>query len=380
MTQRIKLHTLLIKKLSMALGLWALLCALLVFSLGQRDVNTEFQAAQALVDRIYDDIERHTGTRPDPKNTLRKELTEEKTIQEQRETRRELILIVAMLVLMGAGSSVVVWLTLRGAVDQPLRRLVDWLNSINPTTGLPTDNGAPLDFHLSELQGIHTSVHQLLASLHIEQQRNRDLLARVVEVQERERASIAQELHDQLGQMLTSISVNSAFVARNTQHHTSEAALAIQDEAQRVMTWLRSSLRELKPHLLLDIALRDAILDLVDNWSRRKGWFVDFVWDDSGEAFGLSEKTAIYRVVQEALTNVAKHAESKKVLIFGGYDAARQEWVLIIDNDEVADGPIYASLGLSGIAERVQYLGGQLKTSISDGQFHLTARLPLTKA
>ncbi|MCQ8896643.1 histidine kinase [Limnobacter humi] len=373
-----QLQTLLIKRLLIALGLWAVVCGVIVFGMGRQDVTTEYDAAHDLIEDLYSELAISNGMSPTSHSVLRDQLALRKAEQEKAETRRELLVTSLMLLLMAMGSGVVVWWSLRGALNAPLQQLVNWLKSIETSTDLQTQTThCTPTFQLTELQNIQDSVQQLLRTLEDEQLRNRELLGRVIDMQERERASIAQELHDELGQMLTSISVNSAFLSKHSQGHAQEAAQAIQHEVQQLMVWLRSSLRELKPHLLLEVSLRDAVLDLVDSWSKRKGWFVDFAWSHEGETLGLSEKTALYRVLQEALTNAAKHAESKNVRVLGGLDPHTGEWVVMVDNDQVSAGPIHPSLGLTGIQERVQHLGGQVRTDRSGGQFCLTARIPM---
>ncbi|HEY1058282.1 MAG TPA: histidine kinase [Limnobacter sp.] len=373
-----QLQTLLIKRLLIALGLWAVVCGVIVFGMGRQDVTTEYDAAHDLIEDLYSELAVSSGMNPSSHSVLRDQLALRKAEQEKAETRRELLVTSLMLLLMAVGSGVVVWWSLRGALNAPLQQLVDWLKNIEQSSNLhKTDMHAAPQFQLTELRNIEDSVRQLLQTLESEQLRNRELLGRVIDMQERERATIAQELHDELGQMLTSISVNSAFLSRHSQGHAQEAAQAIQAEVQKLMLWLRSSLRELKPHLLLEVSLRDAVLDLVDSWSRRKGWFVDFAWANEGEQLTLPQKTALYRVLQEALTNAARHAPSKNVRVLGGLDAQTGEWVVIVDNDQVEPGPIEPSLGLTGIQERVQHLGGQVKTERSGGQFCLTARIPM---
>jgi len=105
--------------------------------------------------------------------------------------------------------------------------------------------------------------------------------------------------------------VNSAFLVKSTDSHTREAAQAVHDQAQEMMGWLRSSLRELKPHLLLEVSLRDAALDLLDNWARRHGWYVDFAWDPKAPNLPKEAPIALYRTLQESLNNAARHAHAK---------------------------------------------------------------------
>lgn len=199
-------------------------------------------------------------------------------------------------------------------------------------------------------------------------------------MQERERQNIAQDLHDYFGQSLTSISVNSAFLVKNTNAQAQEAAKAVHDQAQEMMGWLRSSLRELKPHLLLEVSLRDAALDLLDNWAKRHGWYVDFAWAPNTPALPKDAPIALYRTLQEALTNAARHANTKKVKVLAGFDQGVQEFILIIENDGIEqEGPINPSLGLTGIRERMASLQGRVQWRVEASNFVLRCHVPVVE-
>ncbi|HEX4916817.1 MAG TPA: histidine kinase [Limnobacter sp.] len=375
-----RLSDLLVRRLLVWLGVWALICTGFVFAMGRQDVKTEYNAASALIDELHVAL-----NQAEPMNNLalqrfRQQLAEKKANQERRETRRELFLISGMLVLMALGSGAVVWLTLRPSLNKPLLQLVDWLKQHEQRhrTGALTPVVEPTNLGLRELQDIHQSVSQLLQTLQQEQSKSRDLLQRVVELQERERQTIAQDLHDYFGQSLTSISVNAAFLVKNTQAQTREAAKAVHEQASQMMVWLRSSLRELKPHLLLEVSLRDAALDLLDNWARRHGWFVDFAWDTKPVKLGPDAPIALYRSLQEALTNAARHATAKNIKVMAGFDPTQGQFVMIVENDglKTATPSVAPSLGLTGIRERMAALGGEVFWRINEQFFCLQCNVP----
>lgn len=379
-----RLRELLVKRLLSWLGIWALCCVALVFAMGQLDVKSEYKSASALVDDLHRGLAKAEPLGNLELQLLRQQLAEGKAELERRETRRELLVISAMLLLMAAGSGAVVWYSLKPALNAPLQQLVNWLRNYEEAQR-DAQKTAPVrqtreNFKLDELKKIHDSVFQLINTLEAEQKKSRDLLKRVVDVQERERQTIAQDLHDYFGQSLTSISVNSAFLVKSTHSHTQEAAKAVYDQTQEMMGWLRNSLRELKPHLLLDVSLRDAALDLLDNWARRHGWYVDFAWDPNTPALPVDAPIALYRTLQEALTNVAKHAHAKNVKVLAGFNPATDEFILIVDNDGVeSTAPLIPSLGLAGIRERIGNMGGTVKWSTDNRHFVLNCYLPLAK-
>lgn len=377
-----RLSELLVRRLLTWLGLWAACCVLVVFTMGRLDVETEYSTASELVDDLHRGLSNTEPLSNIELQRLRQQLAERKAEQERRETRRELYLISAMLLLMAAGSGVVVWYSLKPALNKPLQELVQWLRDYekserDPARPAPTLEGRE-QFKIEEFKRIHDSVSELIKTLHTEQKKSRELLNRVVDLQERERQAIAQDLHDYFGQSLTSISVNSAFLVKNTQANTQEAAKAVHDQAQEMMGWLRSSLRELKPHLLLEVSLRDAALDLLDNWAKRHGWYVDFAWAPNTPTLTKEAPIALYRTLQEALTNAARHANTKKLKVLAGFDERAREFILIVENDGVAPtGPVEPSLGLTGIRERMASLQGRVNWNTDEDRFVLRCHVPV---
>ncbi len=377
-----RLSELLVRRLLTWLGLWAACCVLVVFTMGRLDVETEYSTASELVDDLHRGLSNTEPLSNIELQRLRQQLAERKAEQERRETRRELYLISAMLLLMAAGSGVVVWYSLKPALNKPLQELVQWLRDYEKSERdsarpAPTLEGRE-QFKIEEFKRIHDSVSELIKTLHTEQKKSRELLNRVVDLQERERQAIAQDLHDYFGQSLTSISVNSAFLVKNTQANTQEAAKAVHDQAQEMMGWLRSSLRELKPHLLLEVSLRDAALDLLDNWAKRHGWYVDFAWAPNTPTLTKEAPIALYRTLQEALTNAARHANTKKLKVLAGFDERAREFILIVENDGVAPtGPVEPSLGLTGIRERMVSLQGRVIWTIEVDRFVLRCHVPV---
>ncbi|BET25440.1 histidine kinase [Limnobacter thiooxidans] len=377
-----RLRELLVRRLLTWLGLWALCCVLVVFMMGRLDVKTEYTSASIMVGDLHRALSRVEPLGNLEFELFRQQLAEAKANQERRETRRELLLTSAMLLLMAAGSGIVVWYSLKPALNQPLQELVQWLGDYEQSERhtfasdkLPTSQTT---FKIDELKSIHDSVLQLIQTLNAEQQKSRRLLNHVIDAQEKERETIAQDLHDYFGQSLTSISVNSAFLVKSTDSYTREAAQAVHDQTQEMMGWLRSSLRELKPHLLLDVSLRDAALDLLDNWARRHGWYVDFAWDPGTPPLPKEAPIALYRTLQEALTNVARHSTAKKVKVLAGFDREKSEFILIVENDGVRETKaVSPSLGLTGIRERISNLNGRVRWSTDKESFVLTCFLPV---
>jgi signal transduction histidine kinase len=192
----------------------------------------------------------------------------------------------------------------------------------------------------------------------------RRLSRRIVQAQEVERKSLSRELHDEVGQMLTALGIELANLP--SVKSSDEGAFRTRvDDAKRLNTEAMRAIRDLamglRPSMLDDLGLAPALEWQGREFSRHTGVpavvTVDGMLDDLPEA----HRTCIYRVVQEALTNCAKHAKAKNVLVSVH---GRGEFVEAIIQDDglgfnAASRP--AGLGLLGIEERVQELEGKLE-------------------
>lgn len=210
----------------------------------------------------------------------------------------------------------------------------------------------------------------LQGALELAARAQHEMLARVIDAQEAERARVARDLHDQIGQSLTSVLLGLRLVdgslsteapdLDDARAHTAEVrALVVQalDEVRKLAF-------ELRPTVLDDVGLVAATRRLVSDLTERVGVQVDVALDGLDDDTRLSPEieTVVYRVVQEALTNVARHAQATRatVEISVRSDHAR---ATIVDDGvgfDVGDGPL-RSLGLAGMRERALLVGGRLE-------------------
>ena len=207
----------------------------------------------------------------------------------------------------------------------------------------------------------------------------------MVDVQEEERRRLARELHDEIGQVLTAIGMNLQ-VMRAAGGHAKEQrleeCLAI---VNRAFLQVRNLALDLRPPMLDDLGLAAALRWLVDRQAQRDGLIAHIIVD-SGEAelpFVLA--TACYRIVQEAMTNIARHAGAKQVWVELHQDDDEVE--LIVRDDGIGfapekstrPAPLGTGLGLLGMQERVRLLGGRIDIKSTPGQgTAIRAYFPLT--
>lgn len=206
----------------------------------------------------------------------------------------------------------------------------------------------------------------------------RDALVRVVEAQELERRRLARELHDQTGQELTSVLLGLKTVEEaKTDEERAEALTAVREQVVETLRDVRRLAVELRPKALDDFGLVAALERLRDTLVERTGLRVDLE-ANVGDRLSSDVETALYRIVQEALTNVVKHAEASAVSIVLAR-SGRAITVVIEDNGRgFTPHGGGEGLGLLGMGERLALLGGQLKTESSPGAgATIVAEVPL---
>jgi two-component system sensor histidine kinase UhpB len=214
---------------------------------------------------------------------------------------------------------------------------------------------------------------------------NSDLAQRLFTAQEDERRALARDLHDEMGQTCTAIRTEAAVLAggRLKPDEVLDSAQRIADAAQQVSLLTRNMLQRLRPAVLDSMGIADALLSLCEQWQESAGVPCHF------QAEGLPDNlddyvcVTLYRLLQESLTNVARHARASKVQVQLTWQH-QQTLRLHIQDDGVgmADPEAnHAGFGLLGMRERVSSLGGQLRLRSAPGQgFLVQAVLPLEAA
>jgi signal transduction histidine kinase len=206
-----------------------------------------------------------------------------------------------------------------------------------------------------------------------------DALRRVVEAQELERRRLARELHDQTGQELTSVLLGlKAVEEAKSGAERAEALAAVREQVVETLHDVRRLAVELRPKALDDFGLVPALERLRDTFAEQTGMRVDLE-SRIRERLPTDVETALYRIVQEALTNVVKHARATAVsIVLAPKDRAV---TALIEDDGRGFTPDGSGegLGLLGMGERLALLGGRLKIESSHGAgTTIVAEVPLS--
>ena len=237
----------------------------------------------------------------------------------------------------------------------------------------PDARFADNDLRVAENFGARAAV-----ALDLSQRMARDVFARVVEAQESERRRLARELHDETGQALTSILLG----LKSLEDGGNEPA-AFAELRDLVVTTLQDVRRlavELRPKLLDDFGLVPALSRLTEVVHERTGIAIHFENGLGEERFPESVETALFRIAQEALTNVVKHANARSASIV----LVRQPTalVLVVEDDGGGFDPALTrddAVGLVGMQERTALLGGRLRVeSSAAGGTTIVAEVPFS--
>ena len=231
-----------------------------------------------------------------------------------------------------------------------------------------------------DLRLAETLTQRAAVAVDLSERVSRDAVRRVVAAQELERARLARELHDETGQALTSILLGLKPLEQAAR--SDETLAAVSSVRELVVSTLQDVRRlavELRPSALDDFGLVSAVERLADTFREQTGMHVDLEARIGDDRLPGEVETALYRIVQEALTNIVKHAEASRVSIL----LTRKDGsaVAIVEDDGLGFDPGAAreqGLGLTGMRERVGLVGGRLRIESATGAgATLVAEVPL---
>lgn len=268
------------------------------------------------------------------------------------------------------------------AVGKALRPVDQILDAINQVEQGNLDARMP-PFRLPELSQISVKFNHMAATLQTSITRNHKLSQQLLNLQEEERKSLSRDLHDEIGQSLTAIHADATAIVNASLQDTpvNQSAKAIVAVARQVIGIVRHIVEQLRPETLDKLGLEIALEELVSGWQQRyKMQTCDL--RIASDLAGVPETVSIiaYRVVQECLTNIARHANAKCVTVDVWTEPG--ELAIVVQDDGCGFNPRQASgFGLIGMRERVTGAGGELEidSNLAKGTT-VMVRLPLQGA
>jgi PAS domain S-box-containing protein len=245
----------------------------------------------------------------------------------------------------------------------------------------PSQNGISQFFRdISDEKKIREQLSQSTAEL-------RALASHLQDVREEERADMAREIHDELGQQLTGLKMDMAWVDEQLVEEGRQALQQrVKDSLQlldhTIMT-VRKIAAELRPGILDDLGLVAAVEWQAEEFGKRSGIKARFLAGMPGRRYPSAMSIGLFRICQEALTNVARHSGAKHVEIFLGYE--EDQIVLRVSDDGRGLLPPQVggrkTLGVLGMKERALMMGGTVEVSSEAGKgVTLTVSVPMSAA
>jgi signal transduction histidine kinase len=238
--------------------------------------------------------------------------------------------------------------------------------------------GPDVRFSDTDLRLAETFASRAAVAVDLSERMARDAMRRIVEAQEAERRRLARELHDETGQALTSILLGLKVLEEKLPADGSR--VAVEDLRNLVVSTLQDVRRlavELRPSALDDFGLVAALERLTQSFAEQSKIPVDFQSTLPAQRLPEEVETALYRIVQESLTNVLKHAHATRVSVLltrknGAVAAVVEDDGRGFDPSAVAD----RGFGLVGMRERVAALGGRLELETGEGGTTIAAEVP----
>jgi two-component system sensor histidine kinase UhpB len=276
-------------------------------------------------------------------------------IAESWDDARPLLLLVLVVSIIGNGLLYFVigrWL-------KPVERIVAAMDGIEQG-----DYRARLPaFELPELATVAGKFNRMAEVLERSREENRRLAQQSIAIREGERRALAHELHDELGQSIVAISA----VAASMDGGARSGAATIAEIGARMHAVVRGMLRRLRPVLLDEFGLTRALEDLVDGWNERHADAFCRLSVTGCDGLGDEASINLYRIVQECLTNAAKHSAATEIAI--DLDCRDGAHLTVVDNGKGFDAAVTRpGLGLLGMRERSEALGGTFKVDARPGE------------
>jgi signal transduction histidine kinase len=275
-------------------------------------------------------------------------------------------------------------------------RLNQMIATLNRHSADLADSNRQLKQEIAQRRSVEESLRnserhytQLLEQSHQFQEQLRHLSRQLLSAQEEERKRISRELHDEIAQTLTSINVRLAALKAEATVNTKDLQKKItstQRMVERSVDIVHRFARELRPMVLDDLGLIPALHSFMKGFTKQTGLHIRFTTFTSGRIKQLNNatRTVFYRVAQEALTNVARHAHASRVDVTI-QKLPRAICMTIRDNgrsfpvQRVLHAKKNKRLGLLGMRERVEMVGGSLRVESAPGRgTTIRAEIPFT--
>ena len=246
-------------------------------------------------------------------------------------------------------------------VFSPLERMAALARRFDPRR---TGQRVPIEGDESEVTDVARAFNEMLERLEHER---RATSRRVLDAQEGERLRVAQDLHDQVGQTLTAALLELQHVAGRVPESSRPEVEAVQKIVQVGLEDIRRIARELRPEALDDLGLESALAALTERFARQARIEIDLHVDHELPRLSREAELVIYRVAQEALTNVARHSGSATAELRLERSGPDRVTLTVADAGKGVPAGAAAGSGMQGMAERASTVEAALNVANRNG-------------
>jgi two-component system, NarL family, sensor histidine kinase UhpB len=272
---------------------------------------------------------------------------------------------VGQLVLLVAGFVVLLGLNLvlLRRVLSPLFRLTEAMSSVDPDR--PGRRLSTVNLFSSEGQALAQAFNAMLERL---ESARREAARTALAAQEAERLRVAQELHDEIGQSLTAVTIQAERAADGDPTLASRALRGVADAVRESLDEVRRIARELRPEALDDLGLVNALIALCTRVGAQDGLQVRRELQGRLPPLPADVELVVYRIAQEGLTNALRHSEARSAVVSLNADAESMTLRVVDDGKGMPAELPRDTAGIAGMRERALLVGGQLSIESRPGQ------------
>lgn len=273
--------------------------------------------------------------------------------------------LLAMVAIFAICMLLFVYMTVRYTF-KPVKQIIDGLNQVERGAYEARLPG----FNQIELSEISDKFNSMASTLEQSIKNNHRLTQQIINLQEEERKKLARDLHDEIGQYLTAVHVDaSAMVAAKKLSVARESAQAISQITRQMMVTIQDILARLRPRVLDELGLSLALAELIHHWrDRNRGIVVVNTIASQIRPLDETVSVTLYRILQECLTNISKHAKATRVTI-DVKEIGQGLWMTVEDDGIGFDPSVHSrGYGLAGMQERVEGLMGTMQVISRHGQ------------
>lgn len=294
-------------------------------------------------------------------------------IDEWDEVLESVYFVLALFAVTALMSCTAIWL----AVSRGLRPVQDILHALREV-GQRHFNARLGRYAVPEINTIAEKFNSMAGDLELSDKENTLLMDALLTLTERERTHLARELHDDLGQYLTGIRSQAFALAASCNEDGQQAATKLISHCGDMQTGFRRLINQLHPVVLEIAGLEDALRQLVENWSETRELQCEVDFAAEMPDFDIDAQAHVYRIVQEALTNVDKHAPDATRLRVSSARAADGLWRLQVQDNGRDKGlaPEQGGIGIRSMRERARLISAELTTKQDHNGFSVTLIWP----